>query len=207
MFIHVSIPIYSVGHRKVIYGLSAEITVRYGTIFVLSLSLSPPRGQFRRHLHLFFSQRRPRLGPPDRYEPQFFFDRKIVVVRCGACWPRGPGEYEWWGGCAGTHGKVERGGGKKAPKKTHTFLAHDHHAPCTLTILLSLSASKGNLEGETREKMHADQGDKCLQLSTAELVLALEERENSRRELMYVPVRTFSGPSCTTTEVVFYGEI
>lgn len=135
--------------------------------------------------------------------PNFFSIEKspwCVAVRAGhgALASTSGGE-----GARGPTGGGGEGGGRKAQKKTHTFLAHDHHAPCTLTILLSLSASKGNLEGETREKMHADQGDKCLQLSTTELVLALEERENRRRELMYVPVRTFSGPSCTTIEAVF----
>ena len=131
--------------------------------------------------------------------PNFFSIEKspwCVAVRAGhgALASTSGGE-----GARGPNGEVERrgeGGGRKARKKTHTFLAHDHHAPCTLTILLSLSASKGNLEGETREKMHADQGDKCLQLSTTELVLA-SGRGSRRRELMYVPVRTFSGPSCT----------
>lgn len=125
-----------------------------------SFSLSPPRGQFRRHSHPFFPQRRPltRLGPTRPLWGPIFFRSKnrCVAVRAGRVRVVG-------------RGPTASGGGRRARKKTHTFLAHDHHAPCTLTILLSLR--KGPRRGETREKMHADQGDKCLQLSATELVL------------------------------------
>lgn len=123
MFIHVSIPIYPVGHRKVIYGLSAEITVRYGTIFVLSLFLSPPRGQFRRHLHLFFHRDVRDSVPPTVMSPNFFSIEKsswCVAVRAGH------GALASTSGGEGARGPTGRWRGEEAkrPQKRRTRFSH-----------------------------------------------------------------------------------
>ena len=109
---------------------------------------SSSSGQFRRHytyvctyIQLLFpwatSTRDSRSPPPPPLWGQIFFERddagcfdlvrfgalRYVALRCCACWPRGMGTKE---------SRVCPRGFYRPRKKTHTFPAHDHHAPCTL---------------------------------------------------------------------------
>lgn len=164
-----------------------------------SFSLSPPSGPVSATLASFFSTEtsaNATRSHPTVMRPNFFLERKIAV-RCVAV---RAGRVRVVGRARGDPRRARRRG--KGPKKD----AHVSRTrpPRSVHAYDPSFASKGSPEGWNSRKDACRSGGTNVS-NCPPLELVVEERENWRRELMYVPVRTFSGPSCTTTAI--YGEI